>query len=86
MENIVWIEQLRAVEVPSAGGKGANLGELASGGFPVPPAFVITADAYLRTMHDAHVRYEGGRCRGGRDGSSPRRVHRRLIGYAEPAP
>ncbi|HEX6074229.1 MAG TPA: PEP/pyruvate-binding domain-containing protein [Micromonosporaceae bacterium] len=29
-----------------AGGKGANLGELIRAGFPVPPGFVITTDAY----------------------------------------
>ena len=29
------------------GGKGANLGELIAAGFPVPPGFVVTADAYL---------------------------------------
>ena len=29
-----------------AGGKGANLGELTRGGFPVPPGVVLTTDAY----------------------------------------
>jgi len=30
----------------SAGGKGANLGELTTAGFPVPPGFVLTTAAY----------------------------------------
>jgi pyruvate,water dikinase len=30
------------------GGKGANLGELAAAGLPVPPAFVIDVDAWAR--------------------------------------
>jgi pyruvate,water dikinase len=36
-----------------AGGKGANLGELTGAGLPVPPGFVVTAQAYLETM-DQH--------------------------------
>lgn len=33
-------------DVAVAGGKGANLGELARAGFPVPPGFVLTTAAY----------------------------------------
>ncbi|KRE66156.1 phosphoenolpyruvate synthase [Arthrobacter sp. Soil736] len=33
-------------DVGTAGGKGANLGELAQAGFPVPPGFVLTTAAY----------------------------------------
>lgn len=32
--------------IPQAGGKGANLGEMTQAGFPVPPGFVITSNAY----------------------------------------
>ncbi|MFI7587401.1 phosphoenolpyruvate synthase [Spongisporangium articulatum] len=39
-----------------AGGKGANLGELTRAGFPVPPGFVVTAGAYLRTLDEAGIR------------------------------
>ena len=39
-------------------GKGANLGELASAGLPVPPGFVITAEGYLAAMDDGGVRDE----------------------------
>lgn len=35
-----------AVDLATAGGKGAALGELLQHGFPVPPGFVITTDAY----------------------------------------
>jgi pyruvate, water dikinase len=38
--------ELRASDVPFAGGKGANLGELTSAGFAVPPGFVVGAPAY----------------------------------------
>jgi rifampicin phosphotransferase len=33
-------------DLEEAGGKGANLGELARAGFPVPPGFVLTTAAY----------------------------------------
>lgn len=35
-------------DVATAGGKGANLGELTAAGFPVPPGFVVTVAAYRR--------------------------------------
>ena len=38
--------ELSREDVPEAGGKGANLGELAAAGFPVPPGFVVGAHAY----------------------------------------
>ena len=38
--------ELTMKDVPLAGGKGANLGELMRAGFPVPPGFCITAEAY----------------------------------------
>ena len=40
---IKWFADLRRRDTAIAGGKGANLGELTSGGFHVPPGFVITA-------------------------------------------
>ncbi|WP_152361403.1 PEP/pyruvate-binding domain-containing protein [Microlunatus speluncae] len=33
-------------DLETAGGKGANLGELTSAGFPVPPGFVLITEAY----------------------------------------
>src|SRR5206468_7820685 len=35
-------------DLATAGGKGANLGELIRAGFPVPPGFVVTTAAYDR--------------------------------------
>jgi pyruvate,water dikinase len=43
---IYWFKQLNKDSIEIAGGKGANLGEMANAGFPVPPGFVISADAY----------------------------------------
>ena len=56
MSLIAWFEELHKSDTEIAGGKGANLGELASGGFPVPEGFVVTADAYLAAMDAAGVR------------------------------
>ncbi len=53
-----WFRELRRGDVDVAGGKGANLGELTSAGLPVPPGFVVTADAYLRAADAAGVRVE----------------------------
>lgn len=54
---VAWFEEALTAEV--AGGKGASLSRLAAAGFPVPPGFVVTAEAY-RAFHraarlDAHV-------------------------------
>jgi pyruvate,water dikinase len=50
VETIRWFEDLRLADVDAAGGKGANLGELTGGGFPVPPGFVVTSGAYLDSI------------------------------------
>lgn len=44
--NIVWLSELSKKDIPLAGGKGANLGEMYNSGFPVPQAFVVTTNAY----------------------------------------
>lgn len=46
MEIVKWFEEIGKTDVGKAGGKGANLGELVKAGLPVPPGFVITAQAY----------------------------------------
>ena len=58
MRSIWWLDDLRRRDVGAAGGKGANLGELTGAGFPVPPGFVVSADAYLASMEAAGVRAE----------------------------
>ena len=42
------LRELGRGDLEIAGGKGANLGELVRGGFPVPAGFVLTTDAYAR--------------------------------------
>lgn len=50
------IESLARTDVGLAGGKGANLGELARAGLPVPPGFVVTAAAYAAFCTETGVR------------------------------
>ncbi|HET9442485.1 MAG TPA: PEP/pyruvate-binding domain-containing protein, partial [Acidimicrobiales bacterium] len=53
---VVWFEQLGRDDTATVGGKGANLGELAGAGLPVPPGFVVTAAGYLHAMDEGGVR------------------------------
>ena len=55
-DQIAWFEDLSKSDVPRVGGKGANLGELSRAELPVPPGFVVTADAYLQAMEAGGVR------------------------------
>src|SRR3954469_2946163 len=43
---VLRLRDLDAGSLSLAGGKAANLGELISGGFPVPEGFCVTTDAY----------------------------------------
>ncbi len=56
--SVRWFTELSLADEASVGGKGANLGELTRADLPVPPGFVITAEAYLDAMEAAGVRDE----------------------------
>ncbi|WP_420630307.1 phosphoenolpyruvate synthase [Candidatus Leptofilum sp.] len=43
---ILPFADIRAADLPLVGGKGANLGEMAHAGFPVPPGFCLTTIAF----------------------------------------
>ncbi|MGH2609016.1 MAG: PEP/pyruvate-binding domain-containing protein [Tepidiformaceae bacterium] len=51
MSLIAWLDSPDATPA-RAGGKGASLARLGAAGFPVPPGFVLTVDAYHR-FHEA---------------------------------
>lgn len=53
---ILWFDALAKASTPIAGGKGANLGELARAGLPVPPGFVVTAPAFVAALEAAGIR------------------------------
>ncbi len=54
MSYTIPFSQLNKTNIPTAGGKGANLGELTTLGLPVPAGFVLTTAAY-----DAFVQVQG---------------------------
>ncbi|HEX6419484.1 MAG TPA: phosphoenolpyruvate synthase [Acidimicrobiales bacterium] len=53
---VAWFADVSRADVGRVGGKGANLGEMTGAGFPVPPGFVVTAQAYLQALDEAGVR------------------------------
>ena len=52
---ILDFTQIHKDDVLTAGGKGANLGEMTTAGIPVPKGFVITADAYREFLKENHI-------------------------------
>lgn len=46
----MWFEDLTRKDVPLAGGKGANLGDMIRAGLPIPRGFVISAAAYRHVI------------------------------------
>lgn len=55
---IAWFGDLDKDDVATAGGKGANLGELVRAGLPIPPGFVITSKMYNRFLRESGLNEE----------------------------
>ncbi|MBI5620259.1 phosphoenolpyruvate synthase [Candidatus Gottesmanbacteria bacterium] len=53
---VVWFNEVDKGDIPLVGGKGANLGEMTKAGFPVPPGFIVTAQAYKQFLDVTHLR------------------------------
>jgi len=52
---IVWFNEVTKKDIPLVGGKGANLGEMTKARIPVPPGFIITANAYYDFLQRSKV-------------------------------
>jgi len=52
---VIWFENLGKNDIPIAGGKNANLGEMLNAGIPVPPGFAITAYAYKKFIEETSI-------------------------------
>ena len=52
---VIWFESLRKTDIPSVGGKNANLGEMTSAGIAVPPGFAITAYSYKKFIEETGI-------------------------------
>ncbi|MFH1187047.1 MAG: phosphoenolpyruvate synthase [Candidatus Levyibacteriota bacterium] len=49
---VAWFSDVDKDDVSFVGGKGANLGEMTQAKFPVPPGFIVTANAYYKFLKD----------------------------------
>jgi len=52
---IVWFHEVTRKDIPLVGGKGANLGEMTNAHVPVPPGFIVTADAYFDFLNETGI-------------------------------
>ena len=54
-KTVVWFDEVTKKDVPLVGGKGANLGEMTNAHIPVPPGFIVTADAYFNFLRQTKL-------------------------------
>ena len=54
MKYIKWFKELNKKDIPIAGGKGANLGEMFNK-FPIPDGFVITSNAFKEFIEKSKI-------------------------------
>ena len=52
---IVWFDEVTKKDIPTVGGKGANLGEMTHARIPVPPGFIVTANAYFDFLQSSKL-------------------------------
>ncbi len=52
---VKWFSELTNKDVSIAGGKGASLAEMYNHGFPIPPGFMVTAQAYQHFIHSGNL-------------------------------
>lgn len=73
---ILPFNAISAGDLARVGGKGANLGEMARAGFPVPPGFCLTTAAFRRFIDacDAAALYAGLEAVGADDVDTARRI------------
>lgn len=55
-EYVKWFSEINNKDVAIAGGKGASLGEMYNNKFPIPPGFVVTAQAYKHFIESTGLR------------------------------
>lgn len=55
---VLWFEELTKNDIPTVGGKNANLGEMIQAKVSVPPGFAITAQAYEKFITETNIAQE----------------------------
>lgn len=58
MEHLRFFKDITKNNVDIAGGKGASLGEMSNAGIPVPPGFVVLANAFDRFIEETKLKEE----------------------------
>lgn len=48
-----WLHEISRNDVPLAGGKGANLGDMVQAGLPIPPGFVVCVPAFQEVIQQS---------------------------------
>ncbi len=76
---VVDFTQVSKDDTALVGGKGANLGELSQAGFPVPPGFIITSDAYFSFLKDNKLDHKIKKLLVGLDPEDSRTLHSRAL-------
>jgi len=61
MSYIVWFKDLNKDSLPTAGGKGTNLGIMFNLGLPVPPGFAVTAQTYKEYTEKTQIKDKIGK-------------------------
>ncbi|MDD5086470.1 MAG: phosphoenolpyruvate synthase [Candidatus Nanoarchaeia archaeon] len=56
MKAVSWFKEINKGSLSIAGGKGANLGEMYNTGMPVPPGFVVNAQAYKEFIEETKIK------------------------------
>ncbi|MFC1727935.1 phosphoenolpyruvate synthase [Nanoarchaeota archaeon] len=56
LEHIKWFKDIGKEDIPSVGGKGANLGEMYNIGLPVPDGFFVTAQTYKEFIEKTKIK------------------------------
>ncbi len=54
--NVIWFSELNKESIDVAGGKGASLGEMYNSGFPIPPGFAVTAQAFKSFLEKNNIK------------------------------
>lgn len=72
---ILWFRDVDKDDISLVGGKGANLGELTKAGLPVPPGFIVTAEAYFDFLEGADLDLKIGKLLKGLDVNDTKKLH-----------
>ncbi|MDD5081994.1 MAG: phosphoenolpyruvate synthase [Dehalococcoidales bacterium] len=54
-KSVVWFAEVSKKDIALVGGKGANLGEMTQAEIPVPPGFIVTANAYYDFLQQSKI-------------------------------